>query len=204
MPTATLNAISGSGRIYKTTTNSNWGTATTGNGDSVDTTTFKVRAIRQNDSQYEVDRLFLAFDSSSIPANATITSTTLKLYLSSVNRVGMASYGFYIVSASQANPSSLAVTDYTTNIGGSDLGSGSKDPTTTGQYYSYTVSDTLVVLGGTSKVGLRSKRDLDNISPEDLADEETYGFQVVADANPPQLVVVYTLPSTGGNYSYFI
>lgn len=192
MSQLTANAISGSGRIYKT--NIDFGVATSGNGDNTDTT-IRVRAIKNNaTSTHEVNRAFMAFNTSTIPVGSEIISVVLKLYLSSVTRVGMSSFGFYVVSASQANPASLALTDYTTNIGSSDLGSGSQDPTATGQYHSFTVSNTLVTIAGTSKVGLRSRRDFTGDDPEDDNDEENYTFQGSADANPPQLVVTYSTP----------
>jgi len=195
MPSLTVNAGSGSGRLFSAA--NTWANTRAGTGviQGVDGQA-KVLSEKQTPGGsgeiHEIDRCFFNFDTSSLPDNAIIGTVQLKLFVNAITRNGMGTYGFYIVSSLQANPASLAFTDWN-NVGSSDLGGGRKDETSTG-LKTYTVDSSLVSSTGYTKIALRPNRDITNVPPEDDNDREEWRFDAYNGSTPPQLVVNYTVP----------
>lgn len=148
-------------------------------------------------STYRIHRVFLPFDTSSIPDTATITSATLDVYrddgVTGFNNTDTTS--IHVVTQTQASNTSLATSDYG-NVSFTSKGSANFSSTSNGAYITITISDlTIISTTGHTKLALLTGRDQGNSAPTGA---NTIGFQNRSAGNPPKLTVGYT--TQGGSF----
>ncbi len=149
------------------------------------------------DTTYKIDRLFFGFNTSAIPANATVVSATLNVYGSATYNPAAFNNGTAsdvdCVQGTPADPTTLVDGDYdqlgTTVASSIAMASIDQDGLNT-----WAVTPAWVVKGGKTCICLRHSLDIDNTTPSQL--NRCY-FDLLQDANDPYLVVTYTVPSSG-------
>jgi len=147
-------------------------------------------------------RLFTLFDTSSIPAGATITSATLELYVTS--KAG-AAVSHVVIATSPASNTAIVAGDYdgVTLTAISDTIASSAITTTA--YNTWTLSDlTKITKGGITKIGLALLEDVNDSAPSWSSGQETYIVVQSADgANAPKLTVDYSVGGVLGTAIFF-
>jgi hypothetical protein len=151
-------------------------------------------------STFRVHRFFMPFDTTTIPASATINSVSLKFYRDD----GVTAFynndstSVHVVVQNQSSNTSLATSDFGT-VNFTSKGSVTYASTSNGAYSTITISDTSVVTkAGHTKLALITGLDQGNSQPTGT---NNIGFQNRSQANPPTLVVSYSTPS--GNFMAF-
>ena len=142
---------------------------------------------------FYVQRIFLSFDTSSIPSNTTIDSVTL--VVTQTGHRGAGSTGAVVLST-QASPTALAATDY--QLCGTTLGSNTQsmagvDGTTTTFTFNSTGLGWIVKNGATILCIRDNTYDIANVQPSALDDANIY---IMTAAKYPTLTVNYTLIPT--------
>lgn len=103
----------GAGDGYAREIDTNWNTChdQTDSEDADDTATTMRGGTAYYNAHY-IDRIFLSFNTSSLPDNANITSANVSMYMTSKNDEGSA-YSYYaFVQGNQSSPTSLTTTDF--------------------------------------------------------------------------------------------
>jgi len=143
---------------------------------------------------YEIYRCLLIFDTSAIPAGATITSATLSIYPEDLDDIVT---NFYIViQDGQPNyPHNPAVSgDYYYANYGNNGGQINTSGLSINSYHVITLNSNglaWITKGGTTKLCLRSSRDIAGITP---TGEEYFYFWNLGDTTKrPKLVITYTI-----------
>jgi hypothetical protein len=120
---------------------------------------------------YKIKRSYVLFDTSAIPDSATVSTSTLSLYVQVAVSTG-ADNVIYLVSSSPASNSSITTDDFdqlgTTSYGVTD------GAYTTSAYETITLNSTgraAISLTGITKFGLRTYNDLNNIVPMDSSEQ---------------------------------
>lgn len=167
--------------------NSSWATARS-TSTSCGTATLLARARRP--SSYGVNRAFLQFDTSSIPADAILTDATLRLYVTGVLANGTA-VTVVTFTWSGADLCTQAETNYDNAIAGTPVGSIAE--VVDEDWNEIALDPSAVTLeGNTSLAVVETNHDLADSAP---GASTTYGAYFDPSVNVPELVVTYT---TGG------
>lgn len=199
MAQVTINASAGDGRVFDN--DATWATARSNTvGDTADSAFLIAQANKDNgDSTFTINRGFIPFDTSSIPTGSTITAVDLKLYVASKDdeetggEIG-------VIQTTQASISAIATGDYD-NLTLNSPTEGATRVTiaaiSTSAYNTISLNAAgrgFVNPGGSTLLGIRHSRDIDNSTPGGSTDSARNRIvcQVSEDANPPQLVITYT------------
>lgn len=192
---------SGSGGVYYNP--GTWATvhdAATGTGAGPNDTQTYIQGIELGGTHY-ITRVFLIFDTSTIPDDATIDSVTLAVkQAGAITGVGPVAA---VVGNTQASPTDLVVADYdqlgttlfsdTVAINGSDGSDFTFTFTTAGKN---AISKT-----GYTQIGIRDYTyDILNVDPSSRNDAQIY---VMTAAKYPTLTVNYT-PATGASWEWLM
>lgn len=209
-PDANPETTSVDGEATEGTDNQTWATkhdaadGTTANDSS---TSFNIYLATGTASGWlNLRRTFTLFDSSSLPDNATIDTTTkVRLYVSSKD-TDVALTGMRIVTTTPASNTAIVAADYDqlgTIAQAPDLATAS---VTAGAYNDFDLNatgDSNVSLTGITKFGCRFVADADNSEPTRPGNgiDGSFICDSAEGTNKPQLVVDYTV---GGSYSFFM
>lgn len=206
--TSTFNPGAGDGTIRGHDGSGNWNNVRniidTGNpgGSTVEATagtaTTTIIYAGESDRQYLYRGLFPF--ATSLPSNATITSsgTKLRIYVTSAASPDAMTIG--LVQTTQASISSMATTDYhamTINSPTEGATRLTMSTLSTNAYNEWLANSNLVSwisLSGNTKLALRTSGDIDNVAPTNDTDNGISGNFSEAASNKPELVVAYTLP----------
>ncbi len=154
--------------------------------------------MRSSDGLRCLARGFFLFDTSSINDNATISSSTLSLYVfDKYNGSPDGSDYMNVFHATTTSNTSLSTADY--NDVGSTKGTSDIDidNITTNSYLGFQLNSTglgWISKTGVTKLGIREGHDLDNVAPTDPSDGiSVYTADNTGTSNDPKLVVVYSI-----------
>ncbi len=177
--TINISAGTGDGHIIKSGSSS-WSTthdASSGTSADSSSTTFTVETDKSGSGgKYILNRGYLVFDTSSIPLDATISTTTLNLWVTALGN--SSALDITVATSTQAATSTLATSDFpltgssylSNKINGSSM---TASATTT--WTLYATSSALITKGGWTKLSLREKNDIDNVAPtETTATKATF------------------------------
>lgn len=148
-----------------------------------------------------ITRAFYLFDTSSIPATATVTSATLGLYVGSKQGSGVS---YVVIATNPASNTTLVAGDYDAVTLTSISDTIAHASITTSAYNTWTLSDlTKVTKGGITKLGMAFLEDVNNSAPSWPGNgvETSIIPQTAENTNKPQLTVTYT---TGGSRAYAV
>jgi hypothetical protein len=180
--TVTLDATS-SGAVYAS--NSNYYTALDATSG---TTVSSIQAsVQKGSSTYYVIRSAIRHNTTSIPAEATINSVIFRGYFLGSLAGGDAIAYFYTYSGTfPPGTSNYNSTYYGTTI----LGTVNTTGLVENAYTDINLDPSIVVKGGTTKIGFRSQMDINRTIPPTVA---TYGvaFANHSSATPPKLIITY-------------
>jgi hypothetical protein len=175
--------------------------ATTGTVVST-TTTFKVGQYFSSPN-YKIERGFVYFDTSAIPDDATITSATLKLYGQTDS-----SATDFLITIQNGQPTyprdPLVETDYNKTYYSGNGGSLTTVGFSTTGYNNITLNATgltWINKTGTTKLCLRSDREIAGTTPTGLEYVAVYAADQTGTTYDPQLVVNYETSVTVTNVS---
>ena len=149
-------------------------------------------------------RVFLPFDTSSLPDDATVTAAELRLYRDDALDafVNADSSSAHIVPSSQASNTALVGEDYD-QITRTSEGSITFASTTNGAYSAITITDlSMISLTGHTKLAVITSHDLNQVQP--ATGQNVLTWQNNGGANPPILRVTYTTPDGETETAYFI
>lgn len=181
------------GSVDQTLTNIRSGA---GNGSSDTDATYQAPRLVASTTTNQFAALYRAiwlFDTSAIPADATINSATLRLYCTA-KTTGLGTPELDIVGSNPASNTAVANADYgnvNTTVHGSIAGAS----VSTSAYNDITLATTAITKAGITKLGGRLNWDTDNSFTGSWSSGAGSGFTLVcADngSNKPELVVVYT------------
>lgn len=199
MPTVTIYADSDGGHIYGDDFTSSYATArstATGVGDTNTNATIGQKE-QFGGINFQVFRYFVRFDTSSIPAGATITGASL--YICAL--VDESDTDFLIRCYRYAWSSPLAgspETNYDGAYGGSATLEGTFRDTASGlsadTYYSMAVDTAGINTSGFTGYVLVSKEDVDNSAPSGNELVGVYTANETGTSKDPYLSITYTLP----------
>ena len=194
--------LAGEGRAY-TSNQATWAAAySAATADGVAASLIPAGA-KNGETNFSIGRGFLPFDTSLLPASATITAAVLHLYrdddvtpFSNTDTVAL-----HVVSSTEANPASLAVGDYdaTGVVSGGSINFASTSNTT---YFEITLNETArgwITKAGNTLLAIRVSNDLTNTG---ATGSNVISLQARGDANPPYLEITYT--EGAGNFFQFI
>jgi hypothetical protein len=195
---ATINCYlkTGSGHIYPSD-NTSWDTVHDGSAVTAENNAHS--AAYKSGSIYSLVRVFLPFDTSTIPAGATVTGVSLYLYCNSVEANADVTRTD-VVQTTQASDTSLVVGDYQ-NIGTTVAGYKNIADQSAGNWYAIDLGATgisWINKTGTTKLGLRNSRDTTDSAPTGI---NSIYYDYRGETNPPYLAITYTI--TGGNFLVF-
>ena len=182
--------------VWATTRN-----ALDGNSSTVIGTTIEHRNLYGNGNGPDfitLFRVFLLFDTSTIPLVDEITSATLSVFGISKAVTGGNEY-LYAVASTPALTSTLSIADYD-QLGATSFGdSGATFSTTT--YNNITLNGqglAAISKVGITKLGLRGYYDFNNIAPDSTHTSSLnyYPADNAGTTNDPKLTVVHALPTT--------
>jgi RHS repeat-associated protein len=149
-------------------------------------------------SYYGIRRAFLLFDTSAIPDGATVSTTTLDVYITDVQAAGNEKR-MYVVSSNPASNTALSTADYDL-VGGTSYGV-SDGTYTLNTYESIPLNSSGIAAiskTGISKFALRTHNDFSNVTSTN-SNELNIGFsasETSGTGQDPRLVVIYnTTPS---------
>lgn len=160
-----------------------------------------------------IARAFYAFDTSSLGADASITSAIISIWGTSKNDATSSAYNTCIVASTTADDNNLVLGDFD-NVGATPLSNvkAYADFSVTG-YNDYTLTEDgkgAISKDGISKFALRNKNyDIDNVQPPSFASvaaavsmSGTYADNTGTD-NDPKLVVEYSASAVTTNAILF-
>lgn len=213
MPTSTFNPASGlnspvDGDAFRFSSGGeSWATIRAGAGTGADPSAASqfspnVEVLAAGGNFRTLTRGIILFDTSSLPANATITSATFSIWIISKGD-SWTDGGLCLVSSAPASNANIATTDFpTANFGTTEYATRvTLASITTGQYLDMALNAsglTFINTPGIQKFGLMISYDLDNTSKATTA-----GFSANVDvdyadngSNIPKLAITYTTPTT--------
>lgn len=140
--------------------------------------------------EYYIRRAALFFDTSSLPDDAEITEVVLSLYFTFAGDPTNSDYVVVLFTGNQP----LQVSDYHTGNFASNFGSIDSDDVVENAYNNITINDSIAYINktGTTKLGLRSSRDIDSIEPGE--DDEAYADISSSESGAstePKLIITY-------------
>lgn len=205
MAVSTFNPGTGEGRAPNDGTGSD-SFATIRGAASCSTATDDVLVIltSTSGSTFRIHRVFLPFDTSALPDNATVSAVTLQVYRSDAvaTFANNDTTAIHVVTQTQASDTSLVQDDYD-QVSFTSKGSKNFADTANDAYQEITIADTTVVsLTGFTKLALLTGRDQGNSQPTST---NVMGFQARGAANPPILTVTFSAPGfEETTYSFFL
>ena len=142
---------------------------------------------------YDVYRSFLYFDTSILTDDALITSAKISLY----GLLDNSSTDFDIVVQNGQpdypnKPASLS--DYNKEVYAGNYGSMSSSDFKTEDYNDISLTTSIINKTGTTKVCLRSSRDISGNAPAFLVGENVQFYEYGTANKEPKLTVIYTIP----------
>ena len=153
--------------------------------------TFSLGQFFDDPNYYAIYRGFLYFDTSSIPAGATITSVILGLYVK--NDFSDTDFDVVIQDGQPDHPESpLVYGDYNKNYYSGNHGQVSTVGISIAGYTNITVDPTIVTKEGITKLCIRSSRDISSITPTGAELLEIYTSNGGEDKKPI-LIVTYEI-----------
>lgn len=188
---------SGSGDSWTTVRN-----AVSGNTSNYTNTVNDVRA-RLTGSDFQVRRLFLAFDTSSL-GSVVINSATLNATIDGNNSSGGGfAFDIHAAGASQASASELVNDDYDniarTSFGSDDYSGGLIDESFSIALNASGISN--IQTSGITKISLQHENDINNVEPTSSEYANFYMSEETGTAKDPVLVIDYTAAAGGCSYS---
>jgi len=149
---------------------------------------------------YHIERGFVFFDTSSIPTGSTISSVKLKLY--TYAKFADVSFDVKVQTGSSGHPQMpLVLSDYYQQYySGNTVGTKSVNSFNTGSYTTIDLSTSSLAVGGTTKLCIRSSRDLiKNVPIGGVEELICFHQNYNTNSNPPKLEVSYTPPNQPPN-----
>ncbi len=216
--TVNFYANTGDGSIYKTATS--WDPAhdaVSGTSAIYTGTTLTAGSGKSGSTTYRLDRAFFGFDTASLPDNATVTDSVLKVFVNSkLNNDNDGDDWMTVVQGSQPSTSSLITADYdlagsiNTPTEGVDVGE-RKDISTvaTGQYLNINLNSagkSWVSKTGSTKLALREGHDV--VDSSVVLGSGQYNQLTLRTANyigttsDPMLSVTYTITPPPATITY--
>jgi len=149
---------------------------------------------------YYVYRVFLKFDTTSIPESATITSATLKLY-GYANRMWDGTFDICVQKWTGDTPIDTGDYNQFDGVTYGTFGGGSFH---TDAWNEITISEPgdLIEKGGYTKICLRSSKDINGIAPNNYDLVQFYDAVLNEGAYPPTLEVTYTCVDWSASWSW--
>jgi len=158
---------------------------------------------------YDMGRIFLLFDTSALPNNATISAATLSVYVTAKdNGDNDGDDTLNVVTTTPASNTALSTADF--DQLGTTLQASAIDITSisTGAYTDFTLNSTgrgNISLTSITKFGLREGHDVGNVQ---IAEGSTNGITAYSadqtgTANDPKLAVTYTIPAAFSMGNWF-
>jgi hypothetical protein len=147
---------------------------------------------------YRVWRLFLPFDTSALPDDATITDAVLSVCDASSSQ-GTDAHA--LVQTSQASGTALSTADF--DAIGTTEGATRVTAFTAGAYHDWTLNATgltWISKTGFTLLGLRAVNDIDNVTPTANTYRAWRMSETADTTSDPKLVITYSLG--GGSVSY--
>jgi len=208
MATLTVYSNTGGDGEVDGTASTSWSTirdATTGTANSSNTEANLT--CSKDGSNYNITRLFFPFDTSSLPAGATITAATLSLYESIVNTVSHAeNQSIVIVESTQAAGDALVNNDYD-NFNTTELATRlALADVIVDDYNDFALNAAglaMINKTGYTKFCVRLSKDFDNSAPTTSWDTIYFHTADKGTTYRPRLVITYTLAGVGG-YAFFM
>lgn len=204
MATMTFNTGAGDGLVSNNATAQTWANyradTTADKADYTSATVSDKIGVEFFGGNYYGGRLFLPFDTSALPDDATITGATLSIWTNQVSVQPTA----VVVQTSQASTSSLVTTDFDNltlgTAGSAQTNIANGDGET--QFTLNATGLTWISKTGFSNLGVVAYEDSVNSAP---ASNMTWSCRMseysATDSNKiPKLVVTYTVPDSGGFY----
>lgn len=201
-----------SGAVGREAVDQTWANIIAGAGNATDVAAGANHYMQSSGTSNQwayLRRVITMFNTASLTSAATITagSNTWGLYISAVPS-NFFTQTIRMVQSTPASTTGLANADYgqvgSTAQSNTDLALASM---TTSQYNNLTLNTTgdgNISKTGVTKFGARFVSDITGTPPTWSGGQTTYyTFSTEAGANPPKLVVTYTLPATGGG-SFFL
>ena len=217
--TATAPAVAGDGRVANFAPSnsgcglSGWQTArlaTSGEPDYTSATrTMFAGSGCYGFASMAVGRGFFVFDTSSIPAGATITGVQLSVYITGKQAIGDGKDFISVVQGLQSSTTALAANDYIlagSALTGSVEGS-NRAPISAmaiNAYHQWTLNTAglaWVTKGGLTKLALRVGNDLLDVMPNQAAGKGNFISAALAESGAgkaPYLTITYTTTTSGG------
>lgn len=196
MATFTSSTFLGGAGRFTVGSNTSWATVRDATDSTSNAATYEVESD-YGAPTWTIQRVFLPIDTSSIPANATITAVTLNF--NARYEQSQTSTVVHLIQTTQATTSSRANADYN-NVSFTSGGSvATPDATLTAKSITGNATAlTWIVKGGTTLLGVISAADQGNIDPNG-------GTNHFATLTAPELVVTYTTPdSAASGYAFII
>jgi hypothetical protein len=173
-------------RCEDTTVPGNAQNGTGNQGITVDTTAGDILVGQQVASSYDVWQSFLAFDTSTIPASATVTAVTLSLWVD----VDLSTQDFTLNVEAFDFGATIASADWRTTQG-TVIGSVATAGISTSAYTVISLTTGSVQLAGTTRLCLQSSRCHGN-APTGAEYLVLFSVEATGTANDPVLTVTYT------------
>jgi hypothetical protein len=149
-------------------------------------------------------RTIVVFDTTTIPATATVSSQILSIYAPAAGKLsGLGEQGIYVVNCTPANPTLLVATDYQATTF-TAFASVSFAGINGDAYTHITLPASAITLAGTTSLMLVLEDDYNNALSQPLADSQSgISFNTSeAASGKPYLTITYTVPAYDGWYSY--
>lgn len=178
--------------------NASWATARALSAatTAVDNTSTAIYTEAYLAGSYTITRTILTFDTSSIPNGSVIESATLELYKNATAVANADGSAICLVGSTPASNNAIVAGDFdqlgTTRLA-SDINYSS---ISTNAYFSMTLNATglsSITKGGITRLGIRDKRDLDNLTPTGVNSIAINSADSAS--NKPKLIINYSLPS---------
>jgi hypothetical protein len=148
---------------------------------------------------YYIRRSQWPFDTRLLSSAVTVTKATFSVKTNASVSGGV----MHIITSTQADPTSLAVGDYS-KMGSSSLGNFT--PVNLDEWYYTDLSDlSAVTKGNYTKLALKEAHDLNNSAPatNENFNDNFYTSEASGTANDPYLEVVYNIPAAAGILTMF-
>lgn len=200
----------GDGNVRYDTSSTTWATATSASTGHYYSYTVNGDALvasywNSSNQRAQIYRTFIPVNTSGLPDNASISAASLLIYAFGTIADGDNDANAYtvVVSASQASPTSLALTDYG-SVGSTAL-SDTKDTTniSTSAYTEYVLNSTgISTISKTdwTKLSIREGHDFNNDAPTSGTDNgfSMYTAENTGTSKDPYLSITYTASGSSG------
>jgi hypothetical protein len=200
-----------SGRSANQDSSTTWATVHDATDGSTANTSLNAFALtgKNSTAKFDISRVFILFDTSSLPNDAIISSAVISMYVVSVayNDNDTQAYAA-IYSSTPASNTDITTADYD-QIGSTVLSDKiDLDTITIDQYQAFTLNATgisAISLTGVSKFSIREGHDAENVAYAGANNTSNYmgsksANSASSDAEKPKLVVTYTVPASPSNF----